>query len=101
MAVRLRNVVRPGFRHSREHNYITPATVNPGQQLGNSFVYSLGSGMQRRRQTGEGSALSGLPGYPVDAAAQAGLTAGASTSAHLSQRDGIPAPLRPTSITGF
>jgi hypothetical protein len=54
--------------------YISPATVNLGPQLGNSFVYSLGSTACKGdgRQGGVGSCPPYL-GYPVDAAAQAGL----------------------------
>jgi hypothetical protein len=55
-------------------NYLTPATVNLGQQLGNSFVYSLGSAECKGdgRQGGVGSCPAYL-GYPIDAAAQTGL----------------------------
>jgi len=55
-------------------NYLSPATVNLGEQFGNSFVYSLGSAACKGngRQGGVGSCPAYL-GYPVDAAAQTGL----------------------------
>lgn len=57
-------------------NYLTPATINLGQQFGNSFVYSLGSPACKGngRQGGVGDCPLYL-GYPVDAAAQTGLNA--------------------------
>jgi hypothetical protein len=75
-----RTAVRGGYGMSYDRstggsmNYISPSTVTLGQQVGNSFVYSLGSSACKGdgRQGGVGSCPAFL-GYPVDAAAATGL----------------------------
>jgi hypothetical protein len=98
-------VVRGGFGVSFDRgsailgnmNYLTPATVNLGQQLGNSFVYSLGNADCKGdgRQGGVGSCPPYL-GYPIDAAAQTGLnSAGGINGARVSASGTDPGATSP------